>query len=38
VFNNFFNSSFLLNNVEKYGGAGQATEDNMAHAHLTLDA
>jgi len=24
--------------VEKYGRAGQATDDNMAHAHCMLDA
>jgi hypothetical protein len=23
--------------VGKYGGAGQATDDNMAHAHCMLD-
>jgi len=23
--------------VEKYGTAGQATDDNMAHAHCRLD-
>jgi len=23
--------------VEKYGTAGQATDDNMAHAHFMLD-
>ena len=26
----------LWDNVEKYGTAGQATYDNMAHAHCTL--
>jgi len=26
----------LLDNVEKYG-AGQATDDSMAHAHCMLD-
>jgi len=27
----------LWDNVEKYGGAGQPTDDNMAHAHCMLD-
>ena len=27
----------LLDNVEKYCRAGQATDDNMAHAHCMLD-
>jgi hypothetical protein len=27
----------LWGNVEKYGRAGQATDDNMAHAHCMLD-
>jgi hypothetical protein len=27
----------LWDNVEKYGTAGQATDDNMAHAHCMLD-
>ena len=27
----------LWNNVKKYGRAGQATDDNMAHAHCVLD-
>ena len=27
----------LWDNVEKYGRAGQATDDNMAHAHYMLD-
>ena len=27
----------LLHNVEKYHVAGQATRDNMAHAHCVLD-
>jgi len=36
----FFNrkSSCLLGNVEKHCRAGQATEDNMAHAHCMLDS
>jgi len=29
---------FLWDNVEKYGRAGQTTDDNMAHAHYMLDA
>jgi len=35
VFNNFFprKSCRLWDNVEKYCRAGQATDDNMAHAH-----
>jgi len=27
----------FLDNVEKYCGAGQATDDSMAHAHCMLD-
>ena len=27
----------LWDNVEKYGRTRQVTDDNMAHAHLTLD-
>ena len=27
----------ILNPVEKYCRAGQATDDNMAHAHFMLD-
>jgi len=27
----------LLDNVEQYCTAGQATDDNMAHAHCMLD-
>jgi hypothetical protein len=34
----FFRKSYrLCDNVEKYFGAGQATDDNMAHAHYVLD-
>jgi len=34
----FFRKSFRLwDNVEKYSGAGQATEDNKAHAPYLLD-
>jgi len=34
----FFQKSCLLwDNVEKYCTAGQATDDNMAHAHCMLD-
>ena len=40
VFSNFFfrKSYRLRDNVEKYFRAGQATDDNMAHAHCMLDA
>jgi len=27
----------LCDNEEKYGGAGQASDNNMAHAHCMLD-
>ena len=39
VFNNSFLRKFclLLHNVKKYCRAGQATDDNMAHAHYMLD-
>ena len=39
VFNNyfFFKLCRLLDNVEKYCTAGQATDDNMAHAHCMLN-
>ena len=34
----FFRKSYrLLDNVEKYGKAGQDTDENMAHAHCILD-
>ena len=33
----FLKSCRLWENVEKYGRAGQATDDNMAHAHCVLD-
>ena len=33
----FRKSHLLWDNVEKYGGAGQAIDDNMAHAHCMLD-
>ena len=34
----FFRKSYRLwGNVEKYSRAGQATDDNMAHAHCMLD-
>ena len=37
VFNNFLlKSCHLWDNVEKYCRAGQATDDNMAHAHFVL--
>ena len=38
VFNNFFRKSYhFLDNVEEYCRAGQATDDNVAHAHCMLD-
>ena len=39
MFNNFLfrKSSRLLDSVEKYYRAGQATEENMAHALCMLD-
>jgi hypothetical protein len=38
IFNDFFRKSCLLwDNVEKYCRAQQATNNNMAHAHCTLD-
>jgi len=33
----FRKSCRLWENVGKYCRAGQATDDNMAHAHFTLD-
>jgi hypothetical protein len=33
----FENGVLLLGNVEKYRTAGQAADDNMAHAHCMLD-
>jgi len=33
----FWKSCRLWNNVGKYCTAGQATDDNMAHAHDILD-
>jgi len=39
TFNDLLSKSCcLLDNVENYRRAGQATDDNMAHAHCTLDA
>jgi hypothetical protein len=35
--NVFWKSCRLWDNVEKYRGAGQATDDSMAHAHCMLD-
>jgi len=36
--NFFFRKSFrLLDKAEKYGRAGQVTDDNTAHAHCMLD-
>jgi hypothetical protein len=38
MFNNFFQKFFRLSdNVEKYRRAGQATVNNMVHAHCILD-
>ena len=38
MFRMFFrNSCHVRDNVEKSGTAGQATDDNMAHAHCMLD-
>jgi hypothetical protein len=37
VWNNFFKSRLLWDNVEKYRIAGQATDGNTAHAHCMLD-
>jgi hypothetical protein len=38
VFSNFFRKPCRLrDNVQKYCRAGQATDDNMTHAHGTLD-
>jgi hypothetical protein len=34
----FENLAFLLDNVEKFSTAGQAIDDNAAHAHCVLDA
>jgi len=33
----FFKPCRLYDNVEKYCRAGQATDDNIAHAHCMLD-
>jgi hypothetical protein len=32
----FFKLCRLWNNVEKYCGTGQATDDNVAHAHCVM--
>jgi hypothetical protein len=37
MFNTFFLSCRLWDIVEKYGTAGQATDENMAHAHCMLN-
>jgi len=39
VFNGFFfrKSCRFLDNVEKFCTAKQATDDNMAHPHCTMD-
>jgi hypothetical protein len=33
----FFGNCAVYENVEKYCKAGQATDDNMAHAHCVLN-
>ena len=39
TFNNFFwKSCCLRDNVKKYGGFGQATDDNTAHALCIADS
>jgi hypothetical protein len=35
--NNFFFENRAVRDVEKYCTAGQATDDNMVHAHCMLD-
>jgi hypothetical protein len=37
MFNNVRKSSHLMDSVEKYRRARQATNDNMAHSHCMLD-
>ena len=38
MFKNFLRKScLLLDNVEKYDTAGEAIDENMAHAHCMLD-
>jgi hypothetical protein len=38
MFNKFFQKLFfVLNKVQKYYRAGEATIDNMTHAHCMLD-
>jgi hypothetical protein len=37
IVSNFFKSCRLWDNVEKYYGVWQTTDDNMAHAHCMLD-
>ena len=37
VFSNFFEDPTVYETVEKYCTAGQAIDDNMAHAHCVLD-
>jgi hypothetical protein len=39
MFGNVFkkNRALFLDNVQKYCRAGQANDDNMAHAHCMLD-
>jgi len=39
ILNNYFQKSCRLwDNVKKYGGAGEAIDDKMAHAHFTVRA
>jgi hypothetical protein len=37
TFNNCIKSCLVRDDVEKYCRAGQATDENMAHAHCMLD-
>ena len=37
MFDNSFLSYLLWDNVKKFYRAGQATDENMAHAHYMLD-
>jgi hypothetical protein len=38
MFNNFFLKCHLWDNMGKYCGGGESTDDNMAHAHCMMDA
>jgi hypothetical protein len=33
----FFENHAVYENMEKYGGVGEATDDNIAHGHCVLD-